>query len=387
MLRWLSMKALVLISLLGLSLGIYYLVTAKKSHSNNVSYKVEVSAAPVIERIVQEWSEFSGRLSAIEEVQVRPQISGPIAAIHFKSGEIVKKDDLLFTIDPRPYIAEVARAQGAEASAKARLKFAQDELLRAKKLIRDKAISQSDYDNRENNFNVEQANYESAKAALNLAKINLGYTSISSPINGKISRAEITVGNLVEVGMPVLTTVVSTASLYGDFEVDESTFLRYVQAEDKKVNQIQVKMGLVTEEGTPRQGRIESFDNRLNSASGTIRVRAIFDNDDEKLIPGLFARINLGNGAKAKALLVTDRAIGTDQNKKFVLVVGEDNKVKYREIKLGTVVEGLRIVKSGLQAGEKIIVKGLQHVRPEQEVSVNLVSMDTQESAEPKGIS
>ncbi|MBS0285846.1 MAG: efflux RND transporter periplasmic adaptor subunit [Proteobacteria bacterium] len=339
-----------------------------------------VSVAQVIERDVQKWNEFSGRLVAREHVEIRPRIAGTIDAIHYKSGALINKGDLLFTIDPRPFEAEYSKAQGAFSSAQAQLTLTTSEFERAQRLIKDKVISQSEYDTRKNALNVNQALFKSAKAALETAKINLDYTQIRSPIQGIISRPEITVGNLVEPGTRILTTVVSHSPIYADFEIDEQAFLEYTKANKlnhQAINHIPVKMGLANESGTPHIGFIESFDNQLNSASGTIRVRAVFKNENGTLLPGLFARINLGEAAKANVLLITDRAVGTDQNKKFVLVVGDDNKVNYREVKLGPVVQGLRVVQSGLQKGEKIVVNGLQRARPGSEVIPEIVPMDT----------
>ena len=220
------------------------------------------------------------------------------------------------------------------------------------------------------------------------ARLNLDYTQIRAPFSGKASRAEVTVGNLVEAGgsAPVLTSVVSSDPLYADFEIDENSFLRYVAADaaDGNVSRIPVMMGLATETDAPHQGHIESFDNRLNTASGTIRVRAVFGNPNGTLVPGLFARIRLGNAGESRVILITDRAVGTDQNKKFVYVVGADNKVEYREVKLGAEVDNLRVVEDGLKPGDKIIVNGLQRAHPGAPVTPQVVDMDGQESGNGK---
>jgi len=332
-----------------------------------------VDVAEVIERDVQEWNEFSGRLVAVDQVDVRPRVSGAIDSIHFQEGAVVKKGDLLFVIDPRPYAAEVARAEGALGSAEAQVVLARTEAARAQRLMGEKAIPQREFDEKNNALKVAEANIKTAHAALAAAKLNLEYSHIKAPISGKIGRAEITVGNQVEAGgsAPVLTTIVGNSPIYADFEVDEQTFLSYVAAGatgDKIVKKIPVMLALNGDNSMLLGGVIQSFDNRLNSASGTIRVRAVFDNSDGRLVPGLFAKIMLGDAAKAKAILITDRAISTDQSKKFVLVVGADNKVQYREVKLGGTVEGMRIVQDGLKPGEKIIVNGLQRARPGSEV-------------------
>ncbi|TAH34221.1 MAG: efflux RND transporter periplasmic adaptor subunit [Alphaproteobacteria bacterium] len=331
-----------------------------------------VSVAEVLERQVQEWNEFSGRLVAVDQVEIRPRVSGTIDSIHFSDGDNVKKGAVLFTIDPRPY-------EAAYQAANARAILTETEFSRAERLMADKAISQREYDQRKNDVRV-------ARADLTRAKLDLGYTKIVAPIPGRVSRAEITVGNLVDAGgnAPVLTTIVSNRPIYADFDVDESTYLRYTRGADgqaQSFDQIPVMMGLATETGTPHTGRIESFDNKLNPASGTIRVRAIFENADGSLVPGLFARIKLGSPTETKALLITDRAVGTDQSKKFVLVVGNDNKVEYREVKLGNVADGLRIVQNGVQAGDKIVVNGLQRARPGSVVAPEIVPMDDKQPA------
>lgn len=325
-----------------------------------------VEVAEVVQKSVQQWRDFSGRLVAVDQVEVRPRVAGTIESVHFRNGEWVHKGDLLFIIDPRPY-------EAAFSAAEAKAAYAQAEYARALKLRQDGAIAQHDFDQR-------KSDAESASADLVTARINLDYTHIRSPIGGRVSRAEITEGNLVEAGgtAPLLTTVVSSDPIYADFEIDEDSFLRYVAAAgDQK--RIPVMMGLADEDGAPHEGRIESFDNRLNTASGTIRVRAVFENSKGTLVPGLFARIRLGNVEETNAILITDRAIGTDQSKKFVIVVGADNKAEHREIKLGGRADGLRIVTDGLKPGEKIITSGMQRVMmPGQEVKPEVVPMDDQ---------
>lgn len=330
-----------------------------------------VSVAEVLEREVQEWHEFSGRLVAVDQVEIRPRVSGTIESIRFSDGDMVKKGTVLFVIDPRPY-------EAAYQAANARAVLTDTELKRAERLMKDRAIPQREFDQRKNDAQV-------AKADLTRARLDLEYTKIMAPIPGRVGRAEITVGNLVDAGgnAPVLTTIVSNRPIYADFDVDEATYLRYTRSPDgqtQSFDQIPVMMGLASEAGTPHIGRIESFDNRLNPASGTIRVRAIFENADGSLVPGLFARIKLGSPQQVKALLITDRAVGTDQSKRFVLVVGADNKVEYREIKLGPIVDGLRLVADGLHAGEKIVVNGLQRARPGAPVVPEMVPMEEKQA-------
>lgn len=340
-----------------------------------------VSVAAAIERDVQQWNEFSGRLVAVERVEIRPRVSGAITAIHFTEGAIVKKGAPLFTIDPRPYAAEVTRAEGALASAQAQLELGKREFARAQRLVADKTMAQRAYDERQNNLRVAEANLKSARASLEAARLNLDYTRITAPISGRAGRAELTLGNLVEAGpnAPVLTSIVSNAPIYADFEVDEQSFLAYASAKaaGKGNNEkIPVMLALAGEHEATHQGYLQSFDNRLNAATGTIRVRAVFDNPDGSLIDGLYARVRVGAARGGPVVLITDRAVGTDQSKKFVYVVGEDHKVAYREITLGGVAEGLRVVREGLKAGENIVVNGLQRVRPGAEVQPQQVAME-----------
>ena len=333
-----------------------------------------VSVAKVIERKVQTWQEFSGRLVAVDAAEIRPQVSGTIDSIHFEDGAMVKKGDLLFVIDPRPYAA-------AMQSAKARAELANSEWKRAETLFAEKAISKRDYDQRKNAALV-------AKADATRAQLDLNYTHVKAPIDGRVSRAEITVGNLVGAGpnAPLLTTVVSSHPIYADFELDETSYLKYAraQATGEDAQELPVTMELAAD-GQTRQGKVESFDNKLDVLSGTIRVRAVFDNEDGVLVPGLFASVRLGGAGEKKAVLITDRAVGTDQNNKFVIVVGEGGVTERRQVTLGGMAEGLRIVEEGLKPGEQIVVSGLQRIMmPGQPVLPELVPMDGSEAPAQK---
>ncbi|MDE3016894.1 MAG: efflux RND transporter periplasmic adaptor subunit [Pseudomonadota bacterium] len=327
-----------------------------------------VSVAQVIDRDVRIWREFSGRLVAVDQAEIRPQVSGVIEKVHFRDGALVKKGQLLFTIDPRPYAAALQAAA-------ARAAFAGAQFRRAAALIADKAIPQSEYDQRKNDADV-------AQAALATARLNLDYTAVEAPISGRAGRAEITVGNLVESGSsaPLLTTVVASDPIYADFEIDEDTYLKYIEAHattGKETRHIPVMLSLTGENGAPHEGHVESFDNRLDTASGTLRVRAVFDNKDGSLVPGLFARIRLGAAEPLHALLITDRAVGTDQSKKYVIVVGKDGKTEHREVTLGPLADGLRVVESGLKPGEDVVVNGLQRIMmPGQMVKPEMVPME-----------
>ncbi|MGY2491377.1 efflux RND transporter periplasmic adaptor subunit [Cupriavidus sp. CP313] len=346
---------------------------------------VEVAAA--VGQTITEWDEFSGRLEAVDRVEIRPRVSGTIETVHFRDGSIVKKGDPLFTIDPWPYAAEVARAEAALAAAQVRASHAQTEKARAQRLLDDNAISRREFDERVNAASETLADMHGAQAALEAARLNLGYTRIVAPVAGKVSRAEITVGNLVAAGAaaPPLTTVVSVSPVYAAFEVDEQSYLRYTApgAAGGK-DGLPVYLGLADEDGHPHKGKIQSVDNRLDPRSGTIRVRAVFDNEDGRLLPGLYSKVRLGGGAPHPAVLVNDRAIGTDQGKKFVLVADKANKLAYREVELGSTYEGLRVIRKGLEPGETIVVNGLQRVRPGDTVVPKSVAMAFRRELEPR---
>lgn len=339
-----------------------------------------VTVAEVISRKVELWNEFSGRLVAVASAEIRPRVSGVIEKIQFTEGQWVEKNQPLFIIDQRPYAAALQSAQ-------AKATFADAELARAKSLIADKAIPQREYDQRKNDAEV-------AHADLTRAQLDFEYTLVKTPIAGRVGRAEITTGNLVDGGgnAPILTTVVTNRPIYADFDIDEQSFLKYLQAsggDPEKLKKVAVNLLLSGEDGAPRPGRVQSFDNNLNTNSGTLRVRAIFDNEDGSLIPGLFARIHLGSASDEDVILITDRAINTDQNVKFVWVVGDDNKVSYRPVKLGAMADGLRVITDGLKPGEKIAINGIQRVMmPGQAITPKVVAMDAPPEdpaqAEPK---
>jgi multidrug efflux system membrane fusion protein len=342
---------------------------------------VPVSVAKVLERSVTEWDEFSGRIQAIDRVEIRPQISGIIEKVHFSDGQLVNKGDMLFTIDPRPFQAALAHAQADLAAAQSKVALAETNLKRNQGLIESHAIAQSELDATNDAYLEGEATVKAAEAAVETAQLNLNYTSITSPVTGRVSRAEITVGNLVNDGAtaPVLTRVVSVSPVYVEFEVDEQTYLKYLAngaSGNVGVGRIPVEVGLANQDGYPRKGRLESLDNQLDTSSGTIRVRAIFDDPNGELTPGLYAKVRTGGSASEKAILVDDRAIGTDQDKKFVMVVDENNKANYRAVILGPMVNGLRVVRSGLQKDERIVVNGLQRVRPNTVVAPTEVTMD-----------
>ncbi|WPB55267.1 efflux RND transporter periplasmic adaptor subunit [Xylophilus sp. GOD-11R] len=323
-----------------------------------------VSVATVAEREISAFDEYSGRLEAVQRVDVRSRVAGAVQSIHFREGALVKSGDLLVTIDPAPYAAEVDRASAEVAAAQARLVFARSELARSQRLWDDKAIAERELDERRNAGAEADARLRAATAALQTARLNLGYTQVRAPVAGRIGRVEITVGNLVAAGpgSPVLTTLVSVSPIYASFDADEQALDR--TGARAAQGAIAVRMGTAGQADTPYTGRLQLVDNQVDARSGTVRVRAVFDNADGSLTPGQFARIRMGHSRTSNALLVSERAVGTDQSKKYVMVIGPDNKAEYREVRLGGPIDGLRIVDSGLKAGERIVVNGLQRVRP-----------------------
>ena len=335
----------------------------------------DVDVSTVISRDITDYQSYSGKIEAIHDVEIRPLVSGTIVAVHFRDGAMVKKGDLLFTIDPRSYQAEVDRAAAQVASAESRSGYASADWARAQRLLPDNAIARRDYDQAQNANHEAIAAVMGAKAALEAARINLGYTAITAPVSGRVSRAELTVGNVVSGGAnaPVLTTLVSTSPIYASFDVDEQTYLRFLSHDSKET--VPVWIGLANETGYSRQGVIDSVDNRLDTSAGTMRVRARFDNTDGALVPGLYARVRVGGGAPHQAVLVSDAAIQTDQDRKFVLLVDKESKVQYREVKLGDQRQGLRVITGGLQPGDRIVVNGIQRVRPGDPIKPNPVQM------------
>jgi multidrug efflux system membrane fusion protein len=332
-----------------------------------------VTSAVVIQRAVTETQEFSGRLEAIEVVAIRPRVSGYITAVNFKPGAEVKKGEVLFVIDPRPYQAEADRTKAVAAAAQARADLARLELQRAERLLADKAIAQREFDERSAGQKELDASVRAAQAEHETARLNLAYTRVTSPIDGRVSKAEITLGNLVDA-TAVLTSVVSLERIYASFDGDESTYLR-VSRRTNAGQPVDVKVGLAGEEGFPHSGKLEFVDNQLDSRSGSVRMRATLANADRALAPGLFARVQIAGGAPTPQILIVDRAINTDQDRKFVYVVDKDGKAEYRSVKLGPLDDGLRIVREGLKPGEKIVVNGLQRVRPGAPIAAQVVPM------------
>lgn len=324
------------------------------------------SVASVISRNITIWTEFSGRLEPVDIAEVRARVSGTIERIYFRDGANVRRGDPLFQIDPRPYQAALAQAEGQLVGAKAELATARIESARATKLMRANAIARTLYDERVARAKTAEGTLRTAEGAVQAARLNLQYTLVRSPINGKASRPEITVGNLVD-STPILTTVVSQSPLYLSFEADEASYLSFIRGTDKKAS-ILVEMGLADEKDTPYKGKILSFDNRLDPTSGTIRGRAVFDNSDGQLLPGLFARARIGTPDEKRSILVNDAAINTDQSKRYVYALNAENKAEYRQVELGGLEDGLRIITSGLEENDRIVVNGLAKIRPGAEI-------------------
>ncbi|WP_282605392.1 efflux RND transporter periplasmic adaptor subunit [Pelagibius sp. Alg239-R121] len=315
------------------------------------------------------WSDFSGRLSAIDQVELRPQVSGTIEEIHFEDGQIVTKGDVLLIIDPRPYAAAVAEAKADLNAAFHTLKLAKKQRGRSEQLVKKGHVSKSVLDERISDHTVAVSRVNSAKAKLAQAEIDLNYAYVKAPISGRLSRAEITEGNLVEAGpnAPILTSIVATEGIYADFDVDERTYLRYVHELAKAgvaVNKLPVELVIDAGELRSYRGHIHSFDNQIDPATGTIRARAIFSNVDGSLLPGMFAEVRLGGSKAEELVLLNPGDIGTDQDRKFVYLIDKEEKVAYREVSLGASVDGKRVVTRGLEAGDRVILGGLMKVRP-----------------------
>lgn len=319
-----------------------------------------VSVAAAVQRTVTDIEEFTGRLEAPRSVEVRPRIGGTIDKVHFSDGARVAQGAMLFTIDPKPFQAELARAQSQLTAARSRAALATSELARAKKLLDSKAVSAQEFDQLTSGAATSGADIAAAEAAVRVAQLNLGYTGVRAPMAGQLSRAIITEGNLVN-DQSVLTTLVATQKVYAYFDGSEQTFLRLRKGDP---GQRTVRMALADETGFPHEGRIDFVDNQLNPQTGSIRMRGVFDNARGEFTPGLFARLQLAGGAPYPAVMTPERAVGTDQSRKLVFVIGEGNVAQAREVQLGTLIEGMRVVTSGLKAGELVVVDGLQRVRP-----------------------
>jgi membrane fusion protein, multidrug efflux system len=338
----------------------------------------QVTVAEVIHRPLREWQEFTGRTQAVNTVDIRPRVSGYVDRVAFTDGARVKKGQLLFQIDPRPFQAEVERLVAERTRTVSDLELAKANRARAERLISAHAISREEYERQVAAESSAQGALGSIDASLQEARLNREFTEVRAPIDGHVSRAIITAGNLV-TSASLLTTLVSDDPVYVYFDADEQTYLRYAKAQHDHSrtsgDTSEVYIGLVDENGYPHPGQLDFIDNQVDATTGTIRARASLANPDGRYTPGLFARVRLIGGENHDAVLIEDRAVGTDLSKKFVLTLTKDNRIEYRIVELGPEINGLRVVTQGLAPSELIVVNGLQHVRPGQAVAATRVSM------------
>jgi membrane fusion protein, multidrug efflux system len=340
----------------------------------------DVSIAPVVSRNVRQWDEFTGRISAVETVDLRPRVTGYIERVAYQEGQEVKKGDLLFVIDQRPYQAALAQAQAALERARSEAALAQAQNARGQALIDAKVISREEFETRHAASTQSNASVRGAEAAVTNARLNLQFTEVRAPISGRAGRALITTGNLAQADTTLLTTLVSLDPVYVYFDSDEQTYLRYNElARNGERNQSHnpVRVGLANEQGFPHTGTVDFTDNQVDPKTGTIRARAVLANPDRVFTPGLFARVQLEGSAEFKALLIDDKAVITDQDRKYVYVVGAKNTAARKDITLGGMVDGLRVVTSGLAPTDRVVVDGVQKIFfPGMPVKTAIVSMD-----------
>ncbi len=340
----------------------------------------EVSVAEVLQRDTVDWNEYTGRLEAAKTVELRPRVSGYVESVNFREGAIVKQGQLLFHIDARPFQAELDRVKAEEERSRSQLSRAKNDLARAQQLLSIHAISQEEYDSRSSAVQEAEAMVSAAIAAVTSAKLNLEFTEITAPITGRIGRAQVVEGNLVAGGAAnatLLSTLVSLDPVYAYFDADERAFVEYARASRASGEKVTAFLGMAGEDGYPHEGKLDFIDNHVNPQTGTLRLRAVFRNASGDFTPGQFARLKLPGSSSYRALLVNERAIGTDQGTKFLLTVDDKNQVQFRPVKLGPTTDGLRVVREGLIAGERVIVNGLQRARPGMTVTPQVVSMLT----------
>lgn len=374
--RKVSKKRIVLAGLTAAGMAVVGLALRHASATPGVALAAN-SAVPVAVEVVDAkpvrlWSEFSGRMTAVDSADVRPEVGGRITEIRFKDGQQVKAGDVLFVIDPRPYEAAVAKAKADLATALTNAQLARTEFDRAKRLLDAQAVARSYYDQRANAEGVAGASIQAARAVLDQAELDLDHAYVKAPISGRVGRAEITLGNLVQTQTaPLLTTIVSSDGIYADFDVDEQTYLNSVRASSLAQEQkLPVQLSV---QGRNFDGMIESFDNRIATGTGTIRARARFANEDGALVPGMFVSVRLWAAKPTRTMLVPEDAVSSDQSKRYVFVV-KDRKADYREVTLGREMDGKRIVLSGLREGDRIIVDGVQRVQPGAPVEPHLAT-------------
>jgi RND family efflux transporter MFP subunit len=382
-------RALMLI--LGLSLGATGCVRAPSEASPATPNSVTVSYP--VQEYVTDYAEFTARIAAVDSVEIRAHVWGYLQKVNFKEGDLVRKGDILFELDPRPYQALLNQAKAKVAQDKAQLAFDEAEYQRSLQLYQRTAVTRSQLDKAAAARDVDIANIEADKAAVASNELNLDYTKVTAPVSGRASRYNVTVGNLIQSGDQgggtLLTTIVSVDPMYAYFDVDELTVQRVRQLvregklKSSRETAVPVSLALAAEEGYPRQGTVNFVDNQINAKTGTLRARGVFPNKDESLSAGFFARVRVPIGPAHDALLVTDRALDNDQGQKIVYVVDRDSKVVTRPVRLGALHDGLREVADGLKSGERVIVNGLQQVRPGAAVEPKLVRMPSPKVVNP----
>lgn len=372
------LRAWVLAGLVGATAAAVFALAVTSKYAPDAQANVGSAAAAAVpvtvgllkQQNVNPFVEFSGRVNAVDFAEIRPQVSGRITEIRFQDGQRVNAGDVLFVIDPQPYQAAVDKARADLATAVNNAKFARAERERGSQLVKSNTLSQETYDQRVNADDSGQSAVQSAQAVLAAAQVNLDYAYVKAPISGRISRAEVTLGNLV--GSPTtppqsLASIVSDNGVYADFDVDQQTYLdnvrNYGQSREDQ-QKIAVELVVRGDGGHVYRGHMQSFDNRIDTGSGTIRARARFDNKDGSLIPGMFVSVRMGDGTLDDALLVPESAIGNDQSKRFVFVVGDGNKAEYRTVQLGPQVDGNRVVLAGVKPGDRVILDHLQRLAP-----------------------
>jgi RND family efflux transporter MFP subunit len=334
----------------------------------------KVKVVQPVAREVTEWDEYTARLDAVDSVEVRPRVSGYLASIHFQDGALVRKGDLLFLIDPRPYEAALRRAEADLQLAKSKLALAQRNFARAADLLASHAISQEESDTRQSNLRQAEATVDEAQAVVDAARLDVEFTHITAPVSGRVGRKLVTEGNLINGGVgtqgTLLTTIVSLDPIYAYFEADEGSVLKYTrlarlgQRPSSRDYKNPVRVALADEEGFPHEGVMDFVDNQVDRGTGTVVGRALLPNPDLTLMPGLFARLQLPGSGQYRAILLPDEAIASDQSQKLVWVVDGEGKAQYRPVKIGPLIDGLRVVREGVTADDWVVVAGLQRVRP-----------------------
>jgi multidrug efflux system membrane fusion protein len=338
---------------------------SQQASSSGQAPPPEVGVARVLSKSVQQWDEYTGRISAIDTVELRPRASGYVQRVAYKEGQDVRQGDLMFQIDPRPYRAALDNALAQLARAHVAKKLERIRNKRAQALIDDDAISREELDLRSAAQAQSAADVQAAESAVATAKLNLSFTEVRAPVSGRAGRAMVTVGNLATADETLLTTVVSQDPMYVYFDADENSYLRYKAQErrgERSAHDNAVHVGLANESGYPHAGTVDFLDNQVNPTIGTVRARAVLPNADRMFTPGLYARVQFVSGQKAQALLIDDKAVLTDQDRKYVYAVDQDGKAQRKDVVLGGMVEGLRVVQSGLAPDDRIVVVGLQKV-------------------------